>query len=126
MSKVIIMQVDKKNLNGNIYTKEAIEEMVKKYKDKPIYGFIGMDSDRNKGLNEASHLIKNIEIVEDNVVADIEIRAGHSEGDKLQSMLGDVVFRPQGDAIVDEEGVVSHYDINSINAIDKNEDALDL
>jgi hypothetical protein len=30
LKKILILQIDKKNLNGNLYTKEAVEDMVYK------------------------------------------------------------------------------------------------
>ena len=126
MNKITIMNIDKENLNGNIFTREAIEEMVKKCKNKSIPGYIGMNLHPKKGLDETSHLTNNIKIIGDKVVGDIIIREGFLNGDKLKSMLEleDIVFRAQGEGVVDEAGIVNHFNIDSINAIDKSEDAV--
>ena len=83
-----------------------------------------MDLD-SRGINEASHIVKDMEIIDDKLVGNIVIREDHPNGEKLRALLKseDIVFRTQGRGIVDKDGVVNSYDIHSVNAINKDDDA---
>jgi len=124
MSKVTILYIDKKNLNGNTFTREASEQMVEDCKGKPIPGYIGMNLD-NRGLDESSHLITDMEIVDNKIVGNVVIREDSLNGEKLKSMLEseNIVFRTQGEAVVEDDGVVSNYKVASINAVNRDEDS---
>ena len=123
-SDFIILYIDKKNLNNNIYSKEVVDEMIDECKNKTIYGKIGMCDSPNIDLSEVSHVVTNLRIEKDMVIGTVSI-IENKNGNGLKKMLKNqsVVFRTQGEANITGSGEIDSFKLLSINVIDKKEDA---
>lgn len=125
--RVKILAIGKPEMSGRIYSKEIAEEIIKTINSegKPIFG--GMTS-YDGSLNDVSYVVQNAEIVDDSIVADIEI-LDTPRGNLLNEVInndvvGDVVFKPFGYGKVDDKNRVYGYTINWViaNIEDKEKD----
>ena len=129
LNDVIISVIDTPNKNNRIYTKEAFTEAINRQDKKGVlYGQMGMPSDQiGVDLTKLSHRVTNIRLEEQGdgltyAIGTIEI-LNTPEGDKLEELIvGEknalsLAFRTAGTGFVDSNGVVSDFNIVSINAV---------
>ena len=119
----VIQVADKVNFNGRIYSLEILNCVVDDAKRNggPILGKIGMDHiDWRNGLSlsQTSHIIKDLKVKDDTLIADIEILET-PEGKRLKELMKfeKMVYRMAGVGEVDENGMVLNYKLTSINAV---------
>jgi len=123
--EAIIAYANEPTINGRIYSKEVLEDLAKQINEKEFNpGGIG---ERTKfgsvvNMDYVSHNIKKAWMEGNVLKADIRL-FGTYLGQELIKLLNEdkVVFRACGMGTVGDNGSV--YDLVSINAIDKNDDA---
>ena len=127
--KFTIMRLNTPNRNNRVYPTEtfqlAIDEYNKQIVEKRAIGVIGeYETDKDwSGVNleKASHIVEKLEIVGDEVHADIKV-LDTLAGQKLRDLLAttDMTFRPRGEGQIHNTAdvyVVSEYKLVSIDAI---------
>ena len=122
----LIISSRKKNLNGRVYSKKILKnilpELCEKANERRLLGELGFGETKGVSLSNVSHLIKNIRIEENVLLGDIEILETDS-GEILKSTIDNVVFRPRGLGYVNKRGNISEYEIITFDAIPASEDS---
>lgn len=126
----MVVKADVANKNDRIYSKEVIEKVIKDFKELPpraMMGCLGMQSTTVIPFKEVSHIITDLRIENDCLVADIEI-LDTPQGKTLQTIMeaGNLVaFRMAGIGSVENETVFNvigkDYKLISIHAISAEE-----
>jgi hypothetical protein len=92
---VSIAQVDKPNLIGNIYTKEAINKMKESIEESMRSGFCGgkilhygddIDTSESLNLSKVTHQISKVDVVDDFLVVDVEFMST-PDGEMAKSLV---------------------------------------
>lgn len=128
----IINRADVVNSNKRLYPREVLENAVANFKKLPprtLVGELGMSGDSIIHLSKASHVVTELELHGQDVIAECEALETPS-GFILKRMIkeGVVAFRSSGvgSGQVDEKGVYvigSDYRLISINAVSVDEAA---
>lgn len=133
--KTVILQTpllyyDVENLNGRIYPKKVVEEIVENFqKEEPLIGQFGYPSEDTFGkidLEHASHEIVDIYINEDKKALMGMVKILHTPmGDVVTQLLDadKVCFRPRGVGEVNENKEIENYTLITFDAVAKNTDA---
>jgi hypothetical protein len=114
------------NINNRIYRHESfinLDEVHKKINDKTLLGQIDHPNELEIHLNKASHIVTDLSINENKLMAKIKIIDTNS-GQMLKTLVETkrVVFRTAGSgAIINNE--VTDYCLHSINAIPIEQDS---
>jgi hypothetical protein len=130
IKNVRISPVDRKNLNGHIYPASVFERAIN---SGWVYGGIWPDAGRGftgevKPQN-VTHRIDDLRIVDGYLVGDVVILDNDDGcGDLRRAVLEakNIFFRLAGEAMVDDNNVISDYILLSVNAIILEEDDKDL
>lgn len=109
--------------NKRFYSKETLVNICEQINKKAnhLIGYIGFPKQRS--LHDASHLIEKAEIRDNELYCTIRILET-PQGNKLKTILNEMVFRTEGDGWVDDKQEIKDFNIRSIIAISKDEDAL--
>jgi hypothetical protein len=141
--KVTVLHIDHPNRNNRIYSRAVVESAIGQYKKQiEEKQSIGVLTDYNKDdascsvdLSKASHIVNSLEIIGDELVADIrELDTPSGKILKLMMLEEKIVFRPRGlgkitssapasSTFVESQKaihVVSDYELISIDAIPAN------
>lgn len=120
-----VIAADTPNKNNRVYSMELLYEIVRQFKTLPprtVMGQMGMSNDAKIHLADVSHLVTDLRVVENRLVADIEL-LGTRGGRFLKMLLASdgVRFRLQGIGSnkVHEDGSI-HIDIESYKFISVN------
>lgn len=130
-----LLRYDEKNLNGRIYTKETVEEIVEQFNEQknsgiPMFGELGYTETFETSLKNVSHSIDEIHIDENtkSLIGNITL-LDNPRGKILKELLDNdlVVFRPRGSGNGDIlTGEIKNYTIYSFDVIQKNEDSFNI
>lgn len=121
-----LLKADEVNLNGRMYTQEALKQMVESYKEKiqngSAFGELGYPSETFTALDNVSHKITDISIEDKTLFGTIEI-LDTPKGEELKNIIDNVVFRPRLIGHVLEDNTVKIDTLISFDAIDKETDS---
>lgn len=128
--RVPVIKIGELNGNHRVYTKEAVDGMIKQFKEKvnngiPMYGELGYPENINVSLSRVSHYVKDL-YVEGNVLyADVEFIKDNSNGRTALKMLEDGagVLRPRSMGTVNEDRTVNIDQLISFDIISADDDA---
>lgn len=122
----LIISSRKKNLNGRIYSKKLLKDILpdlkKRAEDRKLLGEFGYGETSNILLTNVSHIIHNLRIEEKTLFGDVEILST-DKGQELSKDVKKFVFRPRGFGFVDEKGNINSYELISFDAIPEEEDS---
>lgn len=125
----IILEIDKPNKNGRIYTKQAIEDAIGKLNGRPVIGYLGMSSDDTPNISNASHYIDDLRIEDDKLIGTIKIIDQNENGKLLKLMMDNEIsfaYRSAGygNIIIQDDGtkLIEEFTIISINAVNEKDD----
>jgi len=121
----VLLEVNTPTVNGNVYSREILKQMINESKEIVESGkFFGTYKDFNNdviNLNQVTHRVINIDLVDDKVIATAEI-LNTPAGEKLLMQLDkhpqDFVMRTVGFGTV-EDNVVKDFKLASVNIYDK-------
>src|SRR5271167_2916897 len=120
ITAVKIQELDRPNRNNRIYPRAVMEEAIAEFNKRPnpMLGTVGMPSDPAVDLTAVSHVVKNLRIMDDYLVADIKVLATPM-GAQLEKMLKDdsMVFRSAGFGNVGPDGTISDYRLLCVSAV---------
>lgn len=122
---VRICQADVPNKNGRTYTRETLEGLTKTKPDEVILGTLGMPTELtgNLDLSKVSHSVSNLRIDEGGyLVGDftvLETPHGKILKELLSAPDSTISFRTAGFANIIEDGIVSNFELISINAVNE-------
>lgn len=120
---VEVAVADTPNKNGRVYPRAELEKMIeqanKRAESGQLLGELGMGEGGNIEMSRVSHTISNLRWQGDTVVADITI---------LKTPMGKIIedlakqgtnldYRTRGFADVSEDGVISNFQLVSIDAV---------
>jgi hypothetical protein len=115
-----ILGVGVPNENGHVYPPEAVQAMIEQAEKRisagALFGELGMPLRGTIDLYNVSHQITNLRVQGDTVVADIKVLKT-PQGEILKGLLEDIDFRTRGYATLSADGVVSDYQLVSIDAV---------
>lgn len=117
--KVKICQADVPNKNNRMYSAGVLQRAVDKLKRPELFGAIGMPSDPTVNLTEVSHTVSDLHLEDGYLVGKIRVLET-PQGKILKHLLDAPVsldFRLAGRGKVDSNGVVSEFEIDSVNAV---------
>ena len=110
---VRLAQIGVPNKNGHVYSADCFESAL----GKEFFGTIGMDDfNESVDLNRVSHRITNLRIEDGFLVGDVEILS--TPMGKVLSEIGGMDYRTAGFADMDSNGIISKYQLISINAVE--------
>ena len=113
------------NANGRLYSREVLEEAVKKMPAE-LYGTIGYPDDPSKPIapEEAAFKVSGCSVTATGLTGEVLV-LDSAAGKKLAAMMqeGSIVFRPSGVGEVDDKGAVYNYELVAFNAIWEADDA---
>jgi hypothetical protein len=113
---VELLKFNIKNLNNRKYTQSSFENVDL---DQEFYGQIGQD--RVFCLSNSTHIVKNIRVVNDSLMGDVEI-IDNSLSKLISENINEYVFRPRILGYL-EEDVVKVRQIISFDAVPRMEDS---
>lgn len=117
-----ILKIGTPNKNGHVYPEEAVDAMIEQFNKRAetgqVLGELGMGQGGTIHLENVSHIVSNLRKQGDTVVATIKVLKTPS-GQILESLLGKAPmdFRTRGFADIDAHGVISNYQLVSIDAV---------
>lgn len=126
--RVPLLKADEANLNGYMYTEDAIKNAIEDYKKKidegQSFGELGYpDTDASiPDISRISHKVTEVEMNDKILFGKIEI-LDTAKGNDLKKIIDDVVFRPRSLGHVNEDGTVTIEKIISFDAILKDTDS---
>ena len=126
----IVAQADVPNRNGRIYTKEVLAKMVEDFNSRPakesLIGQLGFPENNMPAgnvidLSIASHIVEDLRLKDEHLVADIKILDTNCGEELIELMKnGGAVFRTQGIGKAEISGdtaIISDYTLTTINAV---------
>jgi hypothetical protein len=125
-----LLKIGEKNLNGRIYTEEAVNEMVNQFMWKRntngvFFGQMGFPEDMDVSLSKVSHSVERIWVENNTLYGEIRI-LDTPEGNKIRDIMAEVdrsvVFRSRSTGSVNEDGTVNIEKLISFDAIPKDQD----
>jgi len=126
--RVSLLKADEVNLNGYMYTEDAIKNAIDDYKKKidegQSFGELGYpNSDASvTDISRISHKVTEVEMNDKILFGKIEI-LDTSKGNDLKKIIDNVVFRPRSVGNVNHDGTVTIKKIISFDAILKDTDS---
>ena len=113
----VLLELDKPNKNGRIYTKEVMREAIAKYGEKlSRFGELGYGEDSHINIDRISHKVNFLYIKENQVLADISL-LGTPCG-KIAKALPDFNIGPRGLGKFAEDGItLQSYEFISIDIV---------
>lgn len=109
---VTVLTVDAPTANGRIYTKEAVEQMIKQQK-QAIKGYLGNPGD----ITAMSHIVSDLTLDGNNVTAKVKFL--NTPMGNMAGALYDqdrIYFATTGAGVVDDNMTVSNYELLSVDA----------
>lgn len=125
-----LLKIGEKNLNGRIYTEEAVNEMVNQFTwirntNGVFFGQMGFPEDLDVNLSKVSHSVERIWVENNTLYGEIRI-LDTPEGNKIRDIMAEVdrsvVFRSRSTGSVNEDGTVNIEKLISFDAIPKDQD----
>jgi Prohead core protein serine protease len=113
---VQIMRADVPNGNGRVYPRATLESVVEQAKAKPPLGHLGVPEGPTVELGKVSHTVGNLRLEGDYLVGDITV-LDTPKGRVLMDLLDTCQFRASGTGMVSEDGVVTEFQLISIDAV---------
>ena len=127
--RVPVIKIGELNRNHMVYTKEAVDGMIKQFKEQinnghQMLGELGYPENSNISLDKASHYVSDLYVDENILYADIKI-LDNSNGRIALKMLedGDGVLRPRSVSTVNEDRTINIDRLISFDVISANDDA---
>jgi hypothetical protein len=126
--RVSLLRADEVNLNGYMYTEDAIKNAIEDYKKKieegQSFGELGYpESDASvTDISRISHKVTEVEIKDKVLYGTIEI-LDTAMGNSLKTIIDDVVFRPRSLGLINDDGTATVEKIISFDAILKDTDS---
>jgi hypothetical protein len=123
-----VLHADVPNGNGRVYKRPVLENIVTTFykenkESRSLFGTLGMTNDSIIHLSEVSHLIKDLKMDGDYMVAEIEV-LNTPYGNILKKLISSsaVAFRTAGlsDYSIDDKGIYyisDNYKLLTINAV---------
>jgi len=118
-SRQPILELDKPNVNGHIYSEATIREAIEKRKDKPLFGYAYVPGFGTDSLNRVSHLITDLSVEDGKLIGTVTVQdtpmgkiVGEIHPDRL-------LFTANGTGNVDEHGNISDYTLTSVSVENK-------
>jgi hypothetical protein len=118
-----VLQIGVPNRNGRTYPVEAAQAMIeqanKRIAEGTLLGELGEVEGTSVSLDNVSHIVRGLRLEGDTVVATLELMKT-PKGEILSALLAaetGPVFRTRGTGLVDEHGVISQYQLISIDAV---------
>ena len=127
--RVPVIKIGELNGNHRVYTKEAVDGMIKQFKEKinnghQMFGELGYPENKDVSLNRASHHVSDLYVEGNILYADIKI-LDNSNGKTALKMLEDGagVLRPRAMGTVNEDRTVNIDQLISFDIISADDDA---
>jgi len=124
MITVKLQELNKKNLNGRIYPTAVVEKAIESAKERiengNFWGTLGVPQGPSIPLDLISHRVLALRIEGDYLVGDVKILdtpMARTYQEIEESKLYSVTWRPMGTGKVDNDGVITDYNIMGITAI---------
>jgi len=110
------------NKNGRKYREDNVD--FNELSGKTLYGEINHPDTFDINLANVSHIIKNFEIKKHVLYGDIKL-LDTIQGRILKEyvLLNNVVFRPRGSGLINQDGTIESYKIYTFDAVDKEDDS---
>lgn len=120
MISQVIMIADEPTINGRIYTKQTLEEMISRVNEhgSNLVGTIGVPKTEIPELEEVSHVITNLRMEDNKVIGDIRI-LDTPRGIRLAEIIAsgsNVTYHSCGIGQMNEDNTVTDYTLTSISA----------
>ncbi len=118
----VVMELDKPNKNNRIYTRKCMEQAIadtkKLVEENRFVGELDQISSTSVNVSNVSHIVKNIRIEDNKVLADIQI-LNTPRGHQLKELLDEkkISFVPRGLGKIDSDRTISDYKLISIDAV---------
>lgn len=127
--RVPVIKIGELNGNHRVYTKEAVDGMIKQFKEKvnnghQMFGELGYPKNTGVSLYQASHHVSDLYVEENVLYADIKI-IDNSNGRTALKMLEDGagVLRPRAMGTVNADRTVNIDQLISFDIISSDDDA---
>jgi len=127
---VPVIKIGELNGNHRIYTKEAVDGMIKQFNEKiakgiPMYGELGYPENIDISLNRVSHHIKDLYVESNILYADVEFIKDNVNGRTALKMIEDGVgvLRPRSIGTVNEDRTINIERLISFDIISSDNDA---
>lgn len=122
--KATLIKLNQMNLNHRIYSdNENLRKSIDDFNNSPFkYGELGYTDRFETSFNNISHVVNNVRIEGDEVVADIEI-LNTQNGKILNENIDNIVFSQRSSGYVDNNGYVHIKRLYSFDAIYSDTDA---
>lgn len=127
--RVPVIKIGELNGNHRVYTKEAVDGMIKQFKERikgghQMFGELGYPENSNISLDRASHHVSDLYVEENILYADIKI-LDNSNGRIALKMLEDGagVLRPRSIGTVNEDRTINIDQLISFDVISAGNDA---
>jgi len=117
MRVVILDNLDQPNKNGHIYTTELIQKIVDEFKDKQVFGQLGIPKDMSSSidLTQVTHYVTNPRIENNSLVGDVKVIKDPALMEQFSNL--QFGFRPTGFGALKEDGTVYDYTLRSIDFV---------
>lgn len=112
-----ILNLDVPNKNGRIYPTDVMERVIKNFESKKVFGQLGLPTaDAPVDVSKVTHYVDNLRIENGNLIGTAHIVSDNPLFylDKEVTGFG---FRPKGLGKIDENGVVTEYELLSIDLV---------
>jgi hypothetical protein len=127
--RIPVIKIGELNGNHRIYTKDAVDGMIKQFKERVnnghlMLGELGYAEDANISLERASHQVNDLYVEGSVLYADIKM-LNNSNGRTALKMLEDgvAVLRPRSIGTVNEDRTINIDQVISFDVISANDDA---
>jgi hypothetical protein len=127
--RVPVIKIGELNGNHRVYTKEAVDGMIKQFKEQInkgnlMFGELGYPENSNTSLDRASHHVSDLYVEGNILYADIKI-LNNSNGRIALKMLEDGagVLRPRSIGTVNEDRTINIDRLISFDVISAGNDA---
>jgi hypothetical protein len=117
MRVVILDNLDQPNKNGHMYTTESIQKIIDDFKDKQVFGQLGIPRDMSSSidLTQSTHYVTNLRIENNSLVGDIKIIKEPDVMEQFSHL--QFGFRPTGFGKLKEDGTIYDYTLRSIDYV---------
>ena len=119
----VVLEADKPNKNKRTYPRAVLERIVENCRDvvlvRAMYGQMGHSDDAVIHFSQISHLVTDLSLDGDKMVAEIETTST-PQGLVLEQLIasGEVSLRPFGVGSVSDDGVIGDdYKMVSVSAV---------
>lgn len=123
LKNVTILELDTPNANGRTYTAEVGQSIVDQLtKRESVFGELSMtgtDVDMSVDLQRVSHMITDIRVQDGKLIGTAKI-LGTPMGNIARQLIEGGInhgFRPRGTGKIGEDGVITEYNIVSIDMV---------